>query len=81
VDKGLQKKEESMKCVYCQGKMKKGTIPFHIDRKGIHVTFDSVPAMVCQQCGQAMFGETEARTIDKVIADLDKNSRKLAKAA
>lgn len=70
-----------MKCVFCRGKMKKGAIPFHIDRKGIHVTFDSVPAMVCQQCGQAMFEEAEARTIDKVIAGLDKNLKKLEKAA
>ena len=70
-----------MKCVHCQGKMKKGTVPFHIDRKGIHITFDSIPAMVCQQCGQAMFEEAEARTIDKVIADLEAHFRKPAKAA
>ena len=70
-----------MKCVYCMGAMKKGVVPFHIDRRGIHVTFDAVPAMVCVQCGQAMFDEAEARAIEEVVEAIDKKSRKLAKAA
>jgi len=70
-----------MKCAFCPGELKKGTIPFHIDRKGIHVTFDSVPAMICQLCGQALFEASEMKTIDEVVADLDKKSKKLEKAA
>ena len=29
-----------MKCLHCQGEMKKGETPFHIDRKGCHLTLD-----------------------------------------
>ena len=33
-----------MKCLHCQGEMKKGETPFHIDRKDCHLTLDKVPA-------------------------------------
>ena len=70
-----------MKCVFCQGKLEKGTIPFHIDKVGIHVTFDAVLALICHQCGQAMFQEAETRTIEGVIDAIEKKGKKLAKAA
>jgi YgiT-type zinc finger domain-containing protein len=70
-----------MKCVFCQGKLKKGTVPFHIDRKGIHITFDAIPAYVCQQCGQAMFDEKATESIEEVVDAFDKKTRKRVKAA
>ncbi|NLI76094.1 MAG: YgiT-type zinc finger protein [Candidatus Riflebacteria bacterium] len=70
-----------MKCPFCPGELKKGTIPFHIDRKGIHVTLDSVPALICQLCGQSLFEESEMKTIDEVVTALDKRSKKLERAA
>ena len=48
-----------MKCMYCQAEMKRGTLPFHIDRKGIHLSLDEIPAWVCPQCGEAYFEEKE----------------------
>ena len=48
-----------MKCMHCRGEMKPGTTPFHIDRKGCHVTLDEVPAWVCEQCGESYFEEKE----------------------
>ena len=32
-----------MKCMHCRGKMKKGQAPFHIDRKGYHLSLEAVP--------------------------------------
>ncbi|MBF0548702.1 MAG: YgiT-type zinc finger protein [Candidatus Riflebacteria bacterium] len=61
--------------------MKNQGVPFHIDRKGFHITFDSVPAWVCQQCGQAMFEESETRDIESVIEAVEKKAKNLAKAA
>ena len=29
-----------MKCIYCQAKMKDGTVPYHIDRNGYHLTIE-----------------------------------------
>ena len=37
-----------MKCVQCKGHMKKGSTPLHIDRKGVHLMLDHVPAWVCE---------------------------------
>ena len=67
-----------MKCVHCRGRMKRGVAPFHIDRKGYHLSLDSVPAWVCTQCGEAYFEESEVNAIQSVISTLDKNAEKLA---
>ena len=34
--------------------------PFHADRNGYHLVFDTVPAWVCDQFGEAYFEEREA---------------------
>ena len=52
-----------MKCMYCQGEMARGNAPFHIDRKDIHLSLDSVPAWVCTQCGEVYFEETEVNAV------------------
>ena len=70
-----------MKCIQCQGKMERGTAPFHIDRKGYHLILDTIPAWVCAQCGEVYFEEAEVETIQKVMRDLDKRTGKLALSA
>jgi YgiT-type zinc finger domain-containing protein len=47
--------------------MKRGTTPFHVDRKGCHVLLDNVPAWVCQQCGEPYFEEKEVDAIQGLI--------------
>lgn len=73
--------EEEMKCMHCQGKMERGTAPFHVDRKGYHLVLDAVPAWVCAQCGEAFFDESEVDAIQKVIRSLDKQAQKIAVTA
>ena len=70
-----------MKCMHCQGKMKKATAPFHIDRKGYHLTLDTVPAWVCQQCGEVYFDEPEVDSIQDIIQTLEQRTEKLSTAA
>jgi len=67
-----------MNCMYCQGKMKRGISPFHIDRKGYHLTMDRIPAWVCTQCGEAYFDEAEVEAIQEALGALDQQSEKLA---
>jgi len=69
-----------MKCMHCQGKMKKGTAPFHIDRKSYHLTLDEVPAWICQQCGEAYFDEPEVDSIQKIIQTVETQTDKLSAA-
>ena len=40
---------------------------FHVDRKGYHLMFDTVPAWVCEQCGEAYFEEREVTAIQSAI--------------
>jgi YgiT-type zinc finger domain-containing protein len=57
--------------------MERGTAPFHIDRKGYHLMFDSISAWVCTQCGEAYFGEPEVEAIQDVIKSLDLKAEKM----
>lgn len=57
--------------------MPKGTAPFHIDKKGHHLTLDEVPACVCQQCGEVYFDEPEVNFIQEIITTLEDRTNKL----
>jgi len=70
-----------MNCIHCKGKMERKSAPFHIDRKGYHLTLDEIPAWVCTQCGEVYFEEQEVGSIQEVIQSLDKRTKKLQEAA
>ncbi|MFH1981816.1 MAG: YgiT-type zinc finger protein [Pseudomonadota bacterium] len=70
-----------MKCMHCQGQMKKGVAPFHIDRQEYHLTLDAVPAWVCQQCGEVYFDEPEVNSIQEIIRAVEDRTKKLTVAA
>ena len=70
-----------MKCLYCQGTMERGTVPFHIDRKGYHLILDTIPAWVCAQCGEAYFEEAAVEAIQQVICAVDKHTEGLVLSA
>ena len=70
-----------MKCIHCDGRMKKALAPFHIDRKGYHLSLDAVPAWVCIQCGEPYLEEREVRTIQRLLSQLDKQTSNLASVA
>jgi YgiT-type zinc finger domain-containing protein len=70
-----------MKCIHCQGEMRRGTTPFHIDRKGCHLMLDSVPAWVCDQCGETYFEEKEADAIQDLMRSVEQKARALAVSA
>jgi YgiT-type zinc finger domain-containing protein len=63
-----------MRCMYCQAEMKKGTTPFHIDRQGIHISLDDVPAWVCPQCGESYFEEKDVDTIQGLIKAVEEQA-------
>ena len=69
-----------MKCIHCQGDMRKGTTPLHVDRKGCHVLLDTVPAWVCTQCGEAYFEENEVVAIQDLINSVEQKADALAAA-
>lgn len=60
-----------MECVYCKGKMEKGTAPFSMDRNGYHIHWHALPAWICTQCGEAYFEKEEVDKIQKVLRAID----------
>ncbi len=67
-----------MKCLHCRAEMKRGTAPFHIDRHGVHVRLDDIPAWVCTQCGEALFEEDEVDAIQQLAESVEEQRKKLA---
>ena len=67
-----------MKCIHCQGQMRRTTTPFHVDRKGCHLMLYAVPAWVCEQCGEAYFEEKEVDTIQDLVRAIEAKAEALA---
>ena len=68
-----------MKCMHCQGRMERGSAPFHIDREGVHLSLDSLPAWVCKQCGEPYFEGPEVDCIQAILRAVDEQAEKLRK--
>ncbi len=60
-----------MKCLHCQGELRPGAAPLHIDRPGVHLQLDSVPALVCAQCGEPFFEKREVESIQAILTAVD----------
>ncbi|HUT52823.1 MAG TPA: YgiT-type zinc finger protein [bacterium] len=63
-----------MKCIHCQGLMKRGKAPFHFDRPGCHVTLDAVPAWICTRCGEAFFEGKEVDALQNLVEAIEQNA-------
>jgi len=70
-----------MECLYCKAEMVKSTAPFSVDRKGYHITWESIPAWVCSQCGEAMFEDKEVELVQKALEKLDQETSEMLKSA
>jgi YgiT-type zinc finger domain-containing protein len=60
--------------------MKRATAPLHIDREGIHLSLDNIPAWVCAQCGEPYFESAEVDSIQAILREVDRNIPRLAEA-
>jgi YgiT-type zinc finger domain-containing protein len=61
--------------------MKRGTTPFHVDRKGCHLILDEVPAWICGQCGETYFEEREVDAIQDLAESVQQKAEALALTA
>jgi YgiT-type zinc finger domain-containing protein len=77
----IQDQEKTMKCIHCAGEMKRSSAPFHIDRKGYHLSLEAVPAWVCGQCGEPYFDEREVAAMQQLLEQLDDQTTTLASVA
>lgn len=56
--------------------MERSSAPFHIDRKGVHLSLDDVPAWVCRQCGVPYLEESEVDSIQAIIQAVDEQAER-----
>jgi len=61
--------------------MKRSTTPFHVDRKGCHLTLDAVPAWVCGQCGEAHLEDREVDAIQELVEAIEQKKEAIAATA
>lgn len=61
--------------------MRYGSAPYSIDRNGYHVTWDAIPAWVCDQCGEVLFEAREVDLIQEALMVLDSITVTLATAS
>lgn len=69
-----------MKCIYCEGPMKKTKVGYSINRKDYHLYLEEIPAYVCVQCKERLFEEKEVSVIQKLIRHLESDVRQLQMA-
>lgn len=61
-----------MRCLRCQGVVRKGTAPVHVDRDGYKLAWEQVPAWVCTRCAMSYFEPQEVETVRKAVRALRK---------
>ena len=62
-----------MKCVICKaGQTRAGKTTVTLERAGVTLVFKSVPAMVCENCGEAYVGADTSR---QLLAAVEEASR------
>lgn len=56
-------------CALCNGKLEEGTTEFMARASGEVVIINKVPALVCEQCGEAYYTVEISRKIDAVMSE------------
>jgi YgiT-type zinc finger domain-containing protein len=63
-----------MECLYCKAQMRRSTAPFSIARNGYHISWDAIPAWMCDQCGESLFEANEVDMIQEALSVLDRET-------
>ena len=66
-----------MECLYCHDQLGPKKVSYTANRKGYHLIIDDVPAWVCEQCGEPMFGEATVDAIQEMLPEMDARQEKL----
>jgi YgiT-type zinc finger domain-containing protein len=60
-----------MECLYCRGTLVRRKVSYTATRKGYHLIIDDLPAWVCEQCGEPLFGERTVDAIQEMLREVD----------
>jgi len=62
-------------CPLCKGTMGPGKTTFTVDFGSGLVVFRNVPAVVCQQCGEAWLGDSVTSSVEKIVQEARSGQR------
>ncbi len=60
---------ERDRCSFCKGKLSNGKTEFIAKVGDVVISIKSVPAYVCENCGEAYFTPEISRKIDEIMED------------
>lgn len=66
-----------MECLCCKAQIRRGTAPFFVDRNGYRVSWDNIPAWVCDQWGEFFFEAPEVDLIQETRVSLERETATL----
>ena len=69
-----------MKCLYCNGEMKRSSSSYTVNRKDFHLFVQNIPVYICTQCGEKYFGEEEVEAIQDMAKTLESKVEKVRAA-
>ncbi len=56
-------------CPVCGGHKRAGTTTFSVDRGDSLIVVRSVPATVCEQCGEEWIGNEAAQRLERIVTE------------
>jgi YgiT-type zinc finger domain-containing protein len=66
-----------MNCVLCKSNLTKGNVNHIVDFNGHIVIIKSVPANICEQCGEYFIENDVALKLEKIIDEAKKNKAEI----
>jgi YgiT-type zinc finger domain-containing protein len=68
--KGISDQEPHLRCLRCDGRVVRAEAPVHLERPGVHVSWEALPAWVCTRCEAAYFEEGQVRRVQRALSSL-----------
>lgn len=63
----VERPQLGMRCLACNGRVERSTVPVRLDREGCRLLLDAVPAWVCTVCLEEYFEPRQVELIRKAL--------------
>ena len=71
-----ERSEAQVRCIRCDGRMERGTVPVHIEKEGYRASWDALPAWICSRCETPYFEEQEVLLVQSTLALMKPSAKK-----
>jgi uncharacterized protein with PIN domain len=64
--------DSHLRCLRCDGRVVRSEAPVEVERAGVRVSWEALPAWVCTRCEAAYFEERQVQSVRQALAALRK---------